>query len=583
LTTARAERRAFAIVAATAACWIAALAVTLRPLHWDELEFYRAARWIGEGRVPFRDFWEHHTPLQWFLFAPVARFASPLAVRIAQLPLWVAMFALLRTMMRRAGVPPFGAAIAMLLPLSSRLFVQYGVEFRVDVLGNLCFLGGLACALRRPASLRAWIAFGALLSAAVLANVRMAPLIVAAGALAMFVRTDERRWRWNGRGAAMGIGIVAVVGAAAAYVSATNAWRGVEDGLIRYNRVSDTLMAGLAHNLGATLLVPVRSFDVATFALVAAAVAASVALIRTIRSPGELHVIAILALVAAAAFARLGVHYPYHLQTFLLLATPLAATVVARWPRPTMAVVAVAMMINIALLTRSSAGAALHDQRALQRQISDVSHVDDVVWDAVGYSDRHVAYRCWFMPAGVRVMAERGLLPPYGAPELLASPPAAIVFTARVAYWLESFPELVPVIRAGYVPLQRHLWIPALSGVVGPAAPSREWRVLRSGRYRIWAGEVLARHPWFRDPLRWDMASAARGDELIVPLAQIPPVDDAALQWTVNGRAVRGPVVDLAAGDRVRVDAAVAAPVGIFVVPESVTTLFHPSLAEAGE
>src|SRR5687768_7795896 len=72
------------------------------PIEWDEIEFYRATRWIAEGRVPFRDFWEHHVPLQWFLFAPAAAIfgegpgvASILAMRWVQLPLWIVALALL--------------------------------------------------------------------------------------------------------------------------------------------------------------------------------------------------------------------------------------------------------------------------------------------------------------------------------------------------------------------------------------------------------------------------------------------------------------------------------------------------------
>src|SRR5207248_600379 len=44
----------------------------LHPLNWDELEYFRATEWVRHGLVPYRDFWEHHTPLQWFLFAPAA-------------------------------------------------------------------------------------------------------------------------------------------------------------------------------------------------------------------------------------------------------------------------------------------------------------------------------------------------------------------------------------------------------------------------------------------------------------------------------------------------------------------------------
>src|SRR5258708_1636728 len=44
----------------------------LHPLVWDEIEFFRATDWVRQGLVPYRDFWEHHTPLQWFLYAPMA-------------------------------------------------------------------------------------------------------------------------------------------------------------------------------------------------------------------------------------------------------------------------------------------------------------------------------------------------------------------------------------------------------------------------------------------------------------------------------------------------------------------------------
>ena len=36
----------------------------LHPLVWDEIEFFRATDWVWRGLVPYRDFWEHHTPLQ---------------------------------------------------------------------------------------------------------------------------------------------------------------------------------------------------------------------------------------------------------------------------------------------------------------------------------------------------------------------------------------------------------------------------------------------------------------------------------------------------------------------------------------
>jgi hypothetical protein len=68
----------------------------LHPLVWDEIEFFRATDWVRQGLVPYRDFWEHHTPLQWFLYAPIAALTHSagapaiIFMRFAQIPLWVA-------------------------------------------------------------------------------------------------------------------------------------------------------------------------------------------------------------------------------------------------------------------------------------------------------------------------------------------------------------------------------------------------------------------------------------------------------------------------------------------------------------
>src|SRR5947207_7970196 len=109
-----AVRVTMAAIAAAVAARLLQLA-GLHPLHWDEIEFFRAPDWVRQGLVPYRDFWGHHTPLQWFLFAPVTALTnSPgvsaiLVMRWAQLPLWIIAFVLLRGWMRRAGISAFGA------------------------------------------------------------------------------------------------------------------------------------------------------------------------------------------------------------------------------------------------------------------------------------------------------------------------------------------------------------------------------------------------------------------------------------------------------------------------------------------
>src|SRR3954447_6397225 len=99
----------------------------LHPLVWDEIEFFRATDWVRRGLVPYRDFWEHHTPLQWFVFAPVAALTnSPgvsavIAMRWAQVPLCIATFAALFVWMRDFSVESRLGAI--LLAICSSMFM----------------------------------------------------------------------------------------------------------------------------------------------------------------------------------------------------------------------------------------------------------------------------------------------------------------------------------------------------------------------------------------------------------------------------------------------------------------------------
>src|SRR5437879_4053306 len=99
------------------------------PLNWDEIEYFRATDWIRQGLIPYRDFWEHHTPLQWFMFAPVtALIHSPgtsaiLAMRWAQVPAGIATFVLLSLWMQRAGLELTSRPAAIRLTLRRPTFL----------------------------------------------------------------------------------------------------------------------------------------------------------------------------------------------------------------------------------------------------------------------------------------------------------------------------------------------------------------------------------------------------------------------------------------------------------------------------
>src|SRR5438552_185101 len=137
----------------------------LHPLNYDEIEFFRATDWIARGLVPYRDFWEHHSPLQWFVFAPVAALIdlpgaeAILLLRWAQVPLWIAIFWLIDVWMRDAGLPRYARWAALVLPLTSSLFMLPAVEYRIDVLAGGLFILGLVCVQRiRRGARYAWLA-----------------------------------------------------------------------------------------------------------------------------------------------------------------------------------------------------------------------------------------------------------------------------------------------------------------------------------------------------------------------------------------------------------------------------------------
>src|SRR5262245_17863208 len=146
------ERRRVALMG-----WLIGLAGALRllplarlhPVVWDEIEFFRATDWVARGLVPYRDFWEHHTPLQWFVFAPAAALTSSpgvsaiLAMRWAQLPVWIATFVLLYKWRRRAGSSAPAAVLAVLFAVCSTRFMLGAIEYRVDALGCLLYVAAL--------------------------------------------------------------------------------------------------------------------------------------------------------------------------------------------------------------------------------------------------------------------------------------------------------------------------------------------------------------------------------------------------------------------------------------------------------
>lgn len=559
--------------------WIAALVQFGAPLAVDEIEFFRATKWVGEGQVPFRDFWEHHTPLQWLVFGPVASvFANGpgveavLAMRWAQMALWLVLVALLVRFTRRNGLDAFGALVLL---LASASFVRKAIEYRVDVLGNLAFIGAISLIAFSTTRLR-WMGFGALMSMAVLANMRLAPLVVIAALLALFLDLEERRWRWNGRALWMIGGVVPVAALFVGWLFATGAWPAFLDGIIRYNTTSATLLE--VDTFFDALLLPVWTLDLGAIAIWIVAIAGVVLALRTIRRPGPLQFMALLLIASIATIGLMEVQYDYHFQIAYLLMLPLATLALARLQRPLwralVPVVAIGATAIAIVQSAPGFGDALRYQDAVITSADRLTSPGETVFDGAGFAlRREPAYRYWFLTTGVRMMAAQGLIDPYDRGDIAAQPPGAIIYDYRLGLYLQSFPDVARYATTHYVPVYRNLWVPGMSAIVGTG--SFPWTAPRAGEYEIWVSEALAAHPWMIKPLEYASIEGPLATQYAIPLQRLPRASDDAFAWRVDGvpqpKGTR--MLTVRRGSKVELVSTAQRRTGILLVPRGIGTL----------
>jgi len=556
-------RKAWGALFVVALVWIAAMLHRGQPLGWDEVEFFRATKWTGEGRVPFRDFWEHHTPLQWIVFAPVARLfaggpgaSSILVMRWAQAAVWVAILFLVMRLVR--GNARWWAFVLL---LCAPLFIRSAIEYRVDVLGNLGFIAAIVVAMRQR-----WIAFGALMSLAVLANMRLAPLVIFT-ALVMLVWNGER-WRFNARALRMVLGVAAVAIPFVVGLMLANAWQPFLAEILGYN----TAHAGRLglHTFWDQLLAPVWLLDPAAIALWGAAIAGCVLALREIARPGETQIVAILFIASIVAVGIMEVQYEYHFQTTYLLMLPLAALVferLQRWQWVALTIAAVALVIDLLPLASPSFGEPMRYQDFVMREVDRRTRPDDVVFDGTGYAlRRKPAYRYWFLPFGLRYLANEGKVEAY---DIAKNPPAAVIYNLRMQRWFEIFPQAAVYAARHYVPYTRDLWLPGMTVSLRPGATYR-WTVPVAGRYTLRASEPLVRHPWLRRPLAFAKLQGPLAARYAIPLTRLPA---ARVEWRVDGRHVPHQTVTLRKGARIEVTSREDRPIGVLLVPAGIEVL----------
>jgi hypothetical protein len=244
-----------------------------------------------------------------------------------------------------------------------------------------------------------------------------------------------------------------------------------------------------------------------------------------------------------------------------------------RAPLLAAAVIAIAIVLNLVALIAPGFGKALEYQDRVMTDVDRLTSPNAKVWDGTGYAlRREPAYRYWFLAAGVRLMAQEGLIPPY---DIRKDPPAAIVFNYRIYNWLIAFRGVANYATHHYVPLYRNLWIPGLSAAIPPGPSRLQWRAAADGEYEIHASELLAKHPWIARPLEYGLIEGPDAPVMEIPLQRLPPVAPDSLQWLVDDvPQPRGATtLTLRKGARVELRSNLPAPAGVLVAPRGVRTL----------
>lgn len=578
-------------------CAITAALLRLIPLHWlhavnwDEIEFFRATRWIAEGRLPFRDFWEHHSPLPWFLFAPVARFVTGIdtsaiiAMRWAQVPVWIAAFWLANVFMRNAGISRFGRWAAIAITVGSSMLMTSAIEFRVDPLAIALFFGALVAWQR--GTKRAMFLAGVLFCLTGLANLRLGPMLVVAFALVRLIQRRERKWGSESNGNWMIIGGLAMLLLFVAFSAANGSLAPMWVQLFVENAVGESTAKGIEYTFLNRLLVIFgwhviiydREFDFAVIdpggmIVILAGLVGLVFAIRRWRNPDELFALALVQLANVLFLVRMKFVYNYHFQTAALLMLPLLALALERIRRRqlVMAMLAVTWCVNAyaSILRGKELDRAYQD--VIMREIDARTKPGETVFAGIPWGlHREPAYHFWFLPELARQLVAEKHAPRYPLHDVLAHPPAALVADRNAMVWLVSIQkELAPYFIRHYTPVWRSLWIPGMNGRIQPNTTHR-WVVPRDGEYRLYVSPGLARHPWFRRPI-YISTYELDGVELRLP----PAGNDPALQWSIDGKPVAmTPRITLRRGQRIDVVSSAAQPLGVFLLNHADPVIFR--------
>jgi hypothetical protein len=115
------------------------LSLSVNRVFWDdEIEHIHASWYVQNGQMPYRDFFEHHHPLFWFLLAPLIALCGEGLLVLAISRLLILLMAvgigwLTWRISRLAGGNAETAWLAMVILFSNFLFIPCVMEIRPDI------------------------------------------------------------------------------------------------------------------------------------------------------------------------------------------------------------------------------------------------------------------------------------------------------------------------------------------------------------------------------------------------------------------------------------------------------------------
>lgn len=116
-----------------------------RPFGWDELEHIHSAFLISQGKIPYRDFFQHHHPLLWYIYSPIfllfgESISTLIAIKILSFVIGVINIFLLYFVCKVFIKDFVWRVLSIVIFTSSIAFLLNGMEMRPDNLMMLFVL-----------------------------------------------------------------------------------------------------------------------------------------------------------------------------------------------------------------------------------------------------------------------------------------------------------------------------------------------------------------------------------------------------------------------------------------------------------